>query len=74
MTLHEFQAYVDVDSSVECHGELRDEEICASVRQSDPQPESEDEDALAPVPAPKPREVLQAMSSVRALWSNMELT
>ena len=56
MTLHEFQAYVDVDSSVECHGELTDEEICASVHQSDPQP----------VPATKPREVLQAMSSVRA--------
>ena len=37
-------AFVDIDSSLECHGILTDEDICALVRQdTDLQPESEEE-------------------------------
>ena len=33
MTLSEFQAYVDMDQSLDCHGELTDEDICISLQQ-----------------------------------------
>ena len=69
MTLKEFQSYVDVDSSLECHGELTPEEICTSVRQCELQQQSDgegDEGATVPAPIPKSGEVMQAMHTVRA--------
>ena len=67
MTLGEFQTFVDMDSSLECHGELTDEEICSSVIQSDcPQSDGEgDEGAATLAQNPKPIEALQAMHTVR---------
>ena len=64
----EFRAFVDIDDSLECHGILRDEDICSSVCQdtADTQPDSEDEinDDSLPVPI-KSRDVMLALCTLR---------
>ena len=66
ITLGEF---VDLDSSLECHSLLTDEEICSSAcqpeselqSQSDDEGEEGDDGVTTPDRMPKPGEVLQAM-------------
>ena len=39
----EFSGFVDIDSSLECHGVLSDEDICVSVQQDmEPLPKSDE--------------------------------
>ena len=69
MTLGEFQAFVDLNSSLECHGLLTDEEICSAVCQPESELQSQSDDegddgVTTPATMPKPGEVLQAMSTV----------
>ena len=67
LSAEEFHAFVDIDASLECHGILTDEDICASVRQdTDPQPDSEEEISEDPSPAPKSRDVILALCTLRA--------
>ena len=66
-TTEEFSAFIDMDSSLECHGILSDEDICASVQQgTDPQPESDEEAGEDPLPPQKQRDAIQALCTVRA--------
>ena len=66
-TTEEFSAFIDMDSSLECHGILSDEDICASVQQgTEPQPESDEEAGENPLPPQKPRDTIQALCTVRA--------
>ena len=76
LTLSEFQTFVDMDSSLECHGLLTDEEICSSISQPESEPKSRSGDeeeeegevgmTTNPARMPKPAEVLQAMGTVRS--------
>ena len=76
LTLNEFQTFVDMDSSLECHGLLTDEEICSSIShpESEPKSRSGDEEeeegevgmTTNPARMPKPAEVQQAMGTVRS--------
>ena len=75
LTLNEFQTFVDMDSSLECHGLLTDEEICSSISQQESEPKSrsgdeEEEEEEGEVGMttrmPKPAEVQQAMGTVRS--------
>ena len=68
ISAEEFHALVDIDASLECHGILTDEDICASVCQdtADPQPDSEDEINKDPSPALKSRDVILALCTLRA--------
>ena len=73
LTLSKFQTFVDMDSSLECHGLLTDEEICSSIShpESEPKSRSGDEErevgmTTNPARMPKPAEVLQAMGTVRS--------
>ena len=71
LTLSEFQSFVDVDDSLECHGLLTDEEIC-SQPESEPtcmsQSGEEEEEGEVGITTrmPKLAEVLQAMDTVRS--------
>ena len=63
----EFEAFVDMDSTLECHGVLTDEDICASVQPgTEPQSDTEEEAGEDPLPQQKPRDVIQALRIVRA--------
>ena len=62
-----------MDSSLECHGLLTDEEICSSISQPESEPKSrsgdeEEEEGEVGMTTrmPKPAEVLQAMGTVRS--------
>ena len=68
ISAEDFHVFVDIDSSLECHGVLTDEDICASVRQdTDSQPDSEDETGEDPLPVPpKSRDVILALCTLRA--------
>ena len=58
---------MDVEDSLECHGTLTDEAICASVLQeAETQPDSDDEENEDPSPSPKPGDAIQALSTLRA--------
>ena len=59
---------MDINASLECHGILTDEDICASVcrNTADPKPDSEDEINEDPSPAPKSRDVILALCTLRA--------
>ena len=51
LSAEEFSGFLDIDSSLECHGVLSDEDICASVQQdTEPLPESDEESAEDPLP------------------------
>ena len=66
--VEDFHEFVDIDSSLECHGVLTDEDICASVRQdTDSQSDSEEETSEDPLPVPpKSRDVILALCTLRA--------
>ena len=78
LTISEFQTFVDMDSSLECHGLLTDEEICSSISQPESEPKSRSGDeeeeeeegevgmTTNPARMPKPAEVQQAMGTVRS--------
>ena len=75
-----FQTFVDMDSSLECHGLLTDEEICSSISQPESEPKSrsgdkEGEVGMTTNPARmlKPAEVLQAMGTVRSFLELNEI-
>ena len=65
MTLSEFQAYVDMDQSLDCHGELTDEDICISLQQENEIEEHESDGSDEPSAAPKPGDAVLAMQTVR---------
>ena len=45
MTVPEFHAYVDMDMSLSCHGQVTDDEICNFIRgTTDPEHECESEE------------------------------
>ena len=79
MTLSEFQKFVDMDSSLECHGLLTDKEICSSISQPESEPKSQSGDeeeeegevgmTTNPARMPKPAEVLQAMGTGGPFWN-----
>ena len=70
LTRSEFYSFVDMDSSLECHGLLTDEEICSLVEEPESQTQSGDEEeegeVTTPARVPRPGEVLQAMGTLRA--------
>ena len=67
LSAEEFSGFVDIDSSLECHGVLSDEDICASVQQdTEPLPESDEESAEDLLPPQKPADAMQALSTLRA--------
>ena len=68
ISAEDFHVFVDIDSSLECHGVLTDENICASVCQdTDSQPDSKDETGEDPLPVPpKSRDVILALCTLRA--------
>ena len=71
MTTTEFCAYVDMDVSLSCHGQLSDDEICNSVRETaDPETQccesdEESEPASMSVSCPKACDAIQAMHTMR---------
>ena len=71
MTMTEFCAYVDMDVSLSCHGQLSDDEICYSVRETaDPETkccdsDEESEPASMCVSCPKACDAIQAMHTIR---------
>ena len=80
LTLSKFQTFVDMDSSLECHGLLTDEEICSSIShpESEPKSRSGDEEGEVgmttnPARMLKPAEVLQAMGTVRSFMELNEI-
>ena len=68
ISTEDFDAFVDIDSSLECHGVLTDDEICASVvcQDTDPQPGGEGGETEEPSPVPTGGEVIQALCTLRA--------
>ena len=63
MTEDEFESYVDLDATVECHGALTDSDIVDAVLQKS-QPEdsdSEEDDDSPPPPKTKPSAAYQAI-------------
>ena len=68
ISTEDFDAFLDIDSSLECHGVLTDDEICASVvcQDTDPQPGGEGGETEEPSPVPTGGEVIQALCTLRA--------
>ena len=70
LTRSEFCSFVDMDSSLECHGLLTDEEICSLVEEPESQTQSGDEEEegemTTPARVPRSGEVLQAIGTLRA--------
>ena len=69
MLSSEFESFVDLDASLECHGQLSEEDICSQITDKNggtTQPESDDEDdGETSTLLPKRAEAIQAMQTVR---------
>lgn len=71
MTCGQFECYVDMDKTLECVGELTDQDICDPIVNAEgdsahAQHESEDEEDLSEThPMPNQRDAVQAMHVVR---------
>ena len=71
MLSSEFETYVDLDISLECHGQLTEEDICTQILQQNhgetSHHDSDDDktSASAASPTPKRGEAMQAMQTLR---------
>ena len=75
MTQTQFDEFVDIDSNLQCHGVLTDEDIINSVRQTSEDPDSDDDDST-PEPLTTSREAYIALKKVRSYFeqNNLDLT
>ena len=63
LSAKQFQEFINVDDALECHGELTDADIVASIKQKD-EPDSDQEDDH---PAPSPVKVSQAYQALKSV-------
>ena len=73
MTFSQFECFVDMDNTVECVGELTDQDICDPILNAEggSARESDDEEDLSETrPMPNQRDTVQAMHVVRLYLEN----
>ena len=63
LSAKQFQEFISVDDALECHGELTDADIVASIKQKN-EPDSDQEDDH---PAPSPVKVSQAYQALKSV-------